>query len=96
MKSVKKRCSKTQGINYPVDTNVFLIFKGSVGQPDNAEYLLNPSGVTVEACLSINNDWYHDGVSWHDTACYHKKPFICEDSEPLMRKARNLSPNIIL
>ena len=69
---------------------------GKVGQPDNAEYLLNPSGVTVEACLSINNDWYDDGVAWHDTACYHKKPFICEDSEPMMRKARNLSPNIIL
>ena len=68
----------------------------SVGQPDNAEYLLNPSGVTVEACLSINNDWYHDGIAWHDAACYHKKPFICEDSDNLMRRARNLSPNIVL
>jgi len=67
-----------------------------VPQPDNAEYRLNPSGVTVEACLSINNDWYNDGIAWHDSACYHKKPFICEDSDPLMRKARKLNPLVTL
>ena len=84
--------------NYDSLKNVSLIdlTGNSVGQPDNAEYLLNPSGVTVEACLSINNDWYHDGIAWHDAACYHKKPFICEDSDNLMRRARNLSPNIVL
>ena len=84
--------------NYDSLKNVPLIdLTGNyVGQPDNAEYLLNPSGVTVEACLSINNDWYHDGIAWHDAACYHKKPFICEDSDNLMRRARNLSPNIVL
>ena len=67
-----------------------------VAQPDNAEYLLNPSGVTVEACLSINNDWYNDGIAWHDSACYRKKPFLCEDSDPLMRKARNLNPLVTI
>ena len=67
-----------------------------VPQPDNAEYRLNPSGVTVEACLSINNDWYNDGIAWHDSACYHKKPFLCEDSDPLMRKARKLNPLVTL
>ena len=66
----------------------------TVGQPDNAEYLLKPSQVTVEACLAVHNDWYDDGISWHDVACYHKKPFVCEDSEALMRKARQLSPSV--
>jgi len=65
-----------------------------VPQPDNAEYLLNKSPVTQEACVSVNNNWYSDGITWHDTACYHKKPFVCEDSEQLMRKARALSPSV--
>jgi hypothetical protein len=34
------------------------------------------------------------GPSWHDVACYHKKPFVCEDSDALMRKARQLSPSV--
>lgn len=67
-----------------------------VPQPDNAEYLVQPSLVTVEACLSVNNDWYNDGVRWHDTACYRKMPFICEDSENMMRRARALNPNVII
>lgn len=65
-----------------------------VPQPDNAEYMLNPNLVTQEACLSVNNNWYGDGIKWHDSACYHKKPFICEDSEPLMRRARKLNTKI--
>ena len=63
-------------------------------QPDNAEYLLNPSLLTVEACLSVNNNWYDDGITWHDAACYKKKDFMCEDSEVLMRRAKALNPNI--
>lgn len=65
-----------------------------VPQPDNAEHLLQKSPVTQEACLSVNNNWYNDGVTWHDTACYRKKSFICEDSEVLMRRARQLSPSV--
>ena len=38
-----------------------------VPQPDNAEYLLNKSPVTQEACVSVNNNWYSDGITWHDT-----------------------------
>ena len=67
-----------------------------VPQPDNAEYLLNPSLATVEACLAIHNNWYDDGLTWHDAACFRKKPFICEDSEVLMRRARRLSPGLRL
>jgi hypothetical protein len=40
----------------------------TVGQPDNAEYLLTKSQVTVEACLAVHNNWYDDGISWHDVA----------------------------
>ena len=29
---------------------------------------------------------------WHDIACYHKKWFICEDSDKLMEFARTTSP----
>lgn len=71
-------------------------FLGSnpVPQPDNAEYLLNRSPVTQEACLSVNNNWFQDGISWHDTACYHKMPFICEDSDLLIRRARALNARV--
>ena len=80
--------------------NSFLWLKTSllgdhpVAQPDNAEYLLNRSPPTQEACLSVNNNWFQDGITWHDTACYHKKPFICEDSDLLIRKAKALSPSV--
>jgi len=71
-------------------------FLGSnpVPQPDNAEYLLNRGAATQEACMSVNNNWFSDGISWHDTACYHKKSFICEDSDLLIRRAKSLSPKI--
>ena len=70
--------------------------KQPVPQPDNAEFLLNKSPATQEACLSVNNDWFQDGITWHDTACYHKKAFICEDSDLLIRKARALAPSVVI
>ncbi|KAK7074782.1 Lectin C-type domain [Halocaridina rubra] len=39
-------------------------------QPDNRE--------GNENCLAILNDFYRDGIKWHDVACYHEKPTICE------------------
>ncbi len=56
-----------------------------VAQPDNAEFDINES---VEACMGILNDIYEDGIKWHAIACYHRKPFICEDSEQLLDFAR--------
>ncbi|XP_040574489.1 uncharacterized protein [Lepeophtheirus salmonis] len=44
-------------------------------QPDNRE------GITAgrdEACLAVLNNVYNDGITWHDVACHHKKPVICE------------------
>jgi hypothetical protein len=52
-----------------------------VAQPDNAEFEINGS---VEACMGILNDIYQDGVKWHDIACYHTKPYVCEDSDQLL------------
>ena len=62
-----------------------------VPQPDNAEFDINES---VEACMGILNDVYEDGIKWHDIACYHTKPFVCEDSEQLLTYARATSPEL--
>lgn len=40
-------------------------------QPDNRE-----DG--KEFCLAVLNNFYHDGITWHDVACHHEKPIICE------------------
>ncbi|XP_069945709.1 uncharacterized protein [Cherax quadricarinatus] len=40
-------------------------------QPDNRE-----DG--RENCLAILNNFYGDGIKWHDVACHHEKPVICE------------------
>ena len=63
----------------------------NVGQPDNAEFDINE---TVEACMGILNDIYEDGIKWHDIACYHTKPFLCEDSEDLLVYARSIRKDL--
>ncbi|XP_042893102.1 pulmonary surfactant-associated protein D-like [Penaeus japonicus] len=40
-------------------------------QPDNRE----EGG---ENCLAVLNNFYNDGVKWHDVGCHHEKPIICE------------------
>ncbi|XP_071536177.1 uncharacterized protein [Panulirus ornatus] len=40
-------------------------------QPDNSE----KGG---EHCLAVLNNFYKDGIKWHDVACYHEKPIVCE------------------
>jgi len=67
-----------------------------VPQPDNAEYLIQKTGVTVEACMAVQNNWYNDGISWHDTACYRSKQFMCEDSDKMVNRVKNDHPNIVL
>merc|ERR1739844_85434 len=39
-------------------------------QPDNRE--------RNEDCLGVLNNFYNDGVKYHDISCHHKKPIICE------------------
>ena len=31
-----------------------------------------------EACLAVLDGLYDDGLAWHDVACHHLKPVICE------------------
>merc|ERR1712226_1728355 len=45
-------------------------------QPDNRQELLE--GGEPETCLGILNNFYADGIKWHDVACHHKKPTICQ------------------
>lgn len=39
-------------------------------QPDNRE--------GNENCLAVLNNFYNDGVRFHDVSCHHRKPIICE------------------
>ncbi|KYN34366.1 hypothetical protein ALC56_11473 [Trachymyrmex septentrionalis] len=66
---------------------------GGIGkpQPDNREAL---QGGAPENCLAILNQFYNDGVNWHDVACHHKKPWVCEDNESLLKYVRFTNPNI--
>lgn len=61
-----------------------------VAQPDNREF--SETG-TDESCIAILNNFYQDGVKWHDVACNHVKPWICEDSDELLNFARQTYPN---
>jgi len=46
-------------------------------QPDNREQV--QQGGDEEACMAVLNNFYGDGIKWHDVACHHEKPIICED-----------------
>ena len=46
------------------------IFRANRPQPDNRE--------TDEVCLAVLNNFYNDGVRFHDVSCHHRKPIICE------------------
>merc|ERR1711963_691643 len=54
--------------------------------------MLNLISMGVEACMGVLNDIYDDGIKWHDIACYHTKPFICEDSDQLLEYVQALQP----
>lgn len=56
-------------------------------QPDNRE---QAEGTGTEACMGILNNFYQDGIKWHDVACHHQKPWVCEDSEELLAYARSI------
>lgn len=63
-------------------------------QPDNREFTV--TGENDEACLAVLNNFYADGVVWHDIACYHEKYFICEDNPALMQYIRDTNPGTSL
>ena len=45
-------------------------FRADRPQPDNRE--------GDEECLAVLNNFYADGIRFHDVSCHHKKPVICE------------------
>ena len=47
-----------------------LCFRAGRAQPDNRE--------GDETCLAVLNNFYNDGVKFHDVSCHHPKPIICE------------------
>ena len=53
-------------------TNVNWSHTGGAGrrQPDNRE--------GNEFCVGVLNNFYGDGVRFHDISCHHRKPIICE------------------
>lgn len=52
-------------------------------QPDNREFR-STSGGEDEACIAILNNFYQDGIRWHDVGCRHTKPVICQDVDILL------------
>jgi len=61
-------------------------------QPDNREQVQQRG--ESESCLAVLNNFYGDGIKWHDVACHHEKPIICEDVEGHLAFARQTFPNI--
>jgi len=64
----------------------------SIRQPDNREKV--QQGGEDEACMAVLNNFYGDGIKWHDVACHHEKPIICEDTEGHLQFARQTFPNL--
>lgn len=66
---------------------------GGIGQPqpDNREV---QQGGAKETCLAVLNNFYNDGVHWHDVACHHRKPWVCEENDALLKYVRYTNPNL--
>ena len=75
------------------------MIRSGAPQPDNFEGIKEGPidtefdiGVTIEglqeyhdeACLTVQNNKYRDGVAWHDVACHFRSVIVCEDSDQLM------------
>ncbi|XP_071546437.1 L-selectin-like [Panulirus ornatus] len=64
-----------------------------VPQPDNRECA---TGQRNESCMAVLNNYYNDGVRWHDVACHHRKQWVCEDSPLLLNFVRRMNPHLRL
>lgn len=71
--------------------NMCILFSIGKPQPDNREAI---QGGASENCLAVLNQFYNDGVNWHDVACHHKKPWVCEDNDSLLTYVRVTNSNI--
>ena len=100
--------SKTGGAGEPQPDNREFKVRLSDYDVNVSALLFKVEGKHDEACIAMLNNFYGDGAVnlnsskicrltviskvWHDIACYHKKWFICEDSDKLMDFARTTSP----
>ena len=53
-------------------------------QPDNRELR---QGGKDEGCIAVLNNFYEDGITWHDVECSHRKPVVCEEIPNLVAYA---------
>ena len=65
-------------LDHTKNSILFYRFNPPRRQPDNREKI--QSGGEDEACLAVLNNFYGDGIKWHDVACHHEKPIVCEDT----------------
>jgi len=66
---------------------------GGIGQPQPDNRELHQGGAN-ENCLAVLNNFYNDGVHWHDVACHHRKPFVCEENDALLKYVQYTNPQI--
>jgi len=82
--------SETGGINKPQPDNREAQQGGEFPQKKTLKkcclFVFCKSGAQ-ENCLAVLNQFYNDGVHWHDVACHHVKPFVCEENLDLARLA---------
>merc|ERR1712008_8022 len=82
----------------PTNGSAFHDWSGTGGfnpaqpQPDNREQI-QQNGES-ESCMAVLNNFYGDGIKWHDIGCHHEKPIICEDVEGHLQLARQTFPQI--
>merc|ERR1712048_997622 len=68
--------------------------EGSSHQKPSLTTVQIQQGGESESCLAVLNNFYGDDIKWHDVACHHEKPIICEDVEGHLAFARQTFPNI--
>ena len=61
-----------------------LLSRARKRQPDNRE--------GGESCMAVLNNFYGDGIKWHDVSCHTRAMLVCEDSDQLLQRALRENP----
>ena len=74
--------SRSGGLKKPQPDNrlesFHLMSSISLPPPHFYQHREAKQGGKDEGCIGILNDFYSDGIKWHDIECRHKKPIICQ------------------
>lgn len=62
-------------------------------QPDNFEK--QQGGPEEEECLAFVRYSMEEGFKWHDVACHHRGPFVCEDDGKLLQQYGIDGPSLV-